>query len=136
MRGSFLHGGRYNIKEYFGVFYTSLSWNNARQEIAQYFPVPPMGGFVESTIDLRLGRVLDLTNSLLLRRARIARKDLTAPSYLATQAIGLRAWECGIEGIIAPSTVNSHERNMVVLLDNQHPLWRVGLTKLRRVTMA
>ena len=45
-----------------------------------------------------------------------------------TQEIGLRAWENGIEALLAPSAANPAERNLAVFLDNQHPLWRVELT--------
>ena len=55
MRGSFLHGARYNIRGYFGTLYTSLSKETARREMARYFTVAPRGGFVEASIRLRAG---------------------------------------------------------------------------------
>lgn len=130
MRGSFLHGARYNIRGYFGALYTSLSKQTARREIARYFTVPPIGGFVEASIDLRLNRVLDLTNRNVLRQARIAWKHLIQTPFFATQEIGLRAWENGLEALLAPSAADPAECNLAVLLDNQRPPWRVRLTRI------
>jgi RES domain-containing protein len=62
MRGSFLHGARYNIRGYFGTLYTSLSQDTARREMARYFTAPPRDGFVEASIRVRLNRVVDLTS--------------------------------------------------------------------------
>lgn len=127
MRGSFLHGARYNIRGYFGALYTSLSKDLARREIAQYFTVPPIDGFVEASIGLRLNRVVDLTNRTLLRKARIRWDELIQAGYSVTQEVGLRAWESEIEALLAPSAVNPSAQNLVVFLDNQHPLWRIQL---------
>ena len=127
MRGSFLHGARYNIRGYFGALYTSLSKETARREMARYFTVPPMDGFVEASIGLRLSRVADLSDRKLLRRATIAWGKLIETRYSITQEIGLRAWENGIEALLAPSAANPAERNLVVFLDNQRPPWRVEL---------
>ena len=128
MRGSFLHGARYNVRGYFGAMYTSLSKEIARREIAQYFTAPPIDGFVEASFRLRLNRVVDLTNRMLLRKARIKWDELIHAGYSVTQEVGLRAWESGIEGLLAPSAVNPSAHNLVVFLDNQRPLWLVQLT--------
>jgi hypothetical protein len=128
MRGSVLHGARYNIRGYFVALYTSLSKETARREMARYFTVPPIGGFVEASIGLKLSRVVDLTNRRLLRKARVAWEQLIETQFTVTQEIGLRAWEAGIEALLAPSVANPAESNLAVLLDNQSPLWRVELT--------
>jgi RES domain-containing protein len=132
MRGSFLHGARYNIRGYFGALYTSLSKATARREMARYYTVPPVAGFVEASIGLRLTRVVDLTNGELLRSARITREQLIETRFPITQEIGLRAWENGIEALLVPSAANPEESNLAVFLDNQHPLWRVELTHMTR----
>jgi RES domain-containing protein len=128
MRGSFLHGARYNIRGYFGTLYTSLSRETARREMARYFTVAPRDGFVAASILLRLSRVLDLTDKKLLRKAGIVAEQLIAARYSITQEIGQRAWENGIEALLAPSAAHPAERNLAVFLDNQHPLWEVALT--------
>jgi RES domain-containing protein len=132
MRGAFAHGARYNIRGVFGALYTSLSLETARQEIARYFTVPPMNGFIEASINLRLTRVADLTNRRLLRRAGIHHEDLIAPTFTVSQEVALRAWEAGIEGMLAPSAANFSESNLVVFLDNQHPPWTVKLVRTDR----
>ena len=132
MRGSYLHGARYNIRGYFGALYTSLSKETARREMARYFTVPPIGGFVEASIRLRLNRVVDLTNRKTLRSASIAWEQLIATRFPITQEIGLRAWESGIEAVFAPSAADPAERNLAVFLDNQHPRWRVELKNISR----
>jgi RES domain-containing protein len=128
MRGSFLHGARYNIRGYFGALYTSLSKETARREMARYFTAPPIGGFIEASIELRLSRVVDLTNRKLLHKARIEWEQLIEMRLPITQEIGLRAWESGIEALLAPSAAMQSGRNLAIFLDNQHPPWRVKLT--------
>jgi RES domain-containing protein len=130
MRGSLLHGARYNIRGYFGALYTSLSRETARREMARYFTVPPVGGFVEASIGLRLSRVVDLTDRKLLRQARTRWEHLLETRFTVTQEIGLRAWETGIEALLAPSAAHPTEQNLAVFLDNQRPLWRVELAKI------
>jgi len=127
MRGSWLHGARYNIRGYFGALYTSLAKETARREMARYFTVPPVDGFVEASIGLRLSRVLDLTNRKLLGRAGIVWEQLIETRFTVSQEIGLRAWENGIEAVLAPSAANPAERNLAVFLDNQHPVWKLEL---------
>lgn len=127
-RGSILHGARYNIRGYFGALYTSLSKETARREMARYFTVPPIGGFVEVSIGLKLSRLVDLTNRRLLRKAQVAWEQLIETQSIVTQEIGLRAWEAGIEALLVPSAANPAESNLAVLLDNQSPQWRVELT--------
>lgn len=130
MRGSYLHGARYNIRGYFGALYTSITADTARREAERYFTVPPKSGFVEASIELRLTRVVDLTKTALLRRVGIVRQRLTSSSYSVPQEIGLRAWENGIEGLLVPSAADRGKRNLTVFLDNQRPVWRVELRHL------
>jgi RES domain-containing protein len=112
------------------ALHTSLSKETARREMARYFTVPPIGGFVEASIDLQLNRVLDLTDRKLLRRVKITWNQLVQAGFYATQEIGLRAWEGGMEALLVPSAADPAERNLAVFLDNQRPQWRVHLTKV------
>jgi hypothetical protein len=96
-----------------------------------YYTVPPIGGFVEASIRLRLNRVVDLTNRGLLRKAGIGWKQLIDSRYIIPQEIGLRAWESGVEALLAPSAADPAENNLTVFLDNQRPVWRVELTSLK-----
>ncbi len=131
MRGSLLHGARYNIRGYFGALYTSLSPETAGREMARYFTVPPRGGFVEAAIALRLSRVVDLTDKTLLVEAGIAWEHLMGARHSITQEIGRRAWENGVEALRIPSAAEPAQHNLAVFLDNQRPPWDVALTGVR-----
>jgi RES domain-containing protein len=133
MRGALLHGARYNIRDYFGTLYTSLSPGTARREIARYFTVAPREGFLEAAIALHLRRVLDLTDKKVLRKAGIVWGQLIGARYSVTQEIGRRAWENGLEALLVPSAAHPAEPNLAVFLDNQRPLWQVGLTRISPV---
>lgn len=85
---------------------------------------------MEASILLRLSRVVDLTNMRFLRKAGIAWEQLIGARYSVTQEVGLRAWENGIEALLAPSAAHPTERNLAVFLDNQRPLWEVALTSI------
>lgn len=133
MRGALLYGARYNIRGYFGALYTSFSPETAQQEMARYFTVPPMGGFVQASIGLKLTRVADLTSRRLLRKGGIRWEQLVESRHIITQEVGLRAWETGMEALLVPSAADPAERNLAVFLDNQYPLWRVELTRVAGV---
>jgi RES domain-containing protein len=122
MRGAYLHGGRYNIREYFGALYTSLAPATARQEAARYYTVPPREGLVEAVIGLRLSRLIDLTSR---------GEELTSESYLMSQELGRRAWEDGVEALLVPSAAVAGAANLVLFLDNQEARWRVELRALK-----
>jgi len=129
MRGAFLHGARYNIRQYFGCLYTSLKLETARLEIERYFTVPPDCGFLQAAIELRLSRVVDLTDPQVLRKAGLRTADLTG-AHGPCQEIGLRAWESGIEALLVPSAAAPRCKNLAVFLDNQFPGWSLRLRKV------
>ncbi len=131
MRGSFLHGARYNLRSYFGALYTSLEIETARQEIARYFTAPTREGFVEAVIELRLSRVVDLTSRRLLQTIGLKPEDLTGNRYFISQEFGLRAWEAGVEALLVPSAAVLGAANLAVFLDNQRQRWRVSLRAIR-----
>jgi RES domain-containing protein len=118
----------------FGALYTSLNADTAR-EIARYFTVPPIGGFLQASIELRLTRVLDLTRPDGLARAGLHDNQLIEPRYSLTQEIGRHAWEDGFEGLVTPSAAIPGERNLAIFLDNQRPKWRIGLSGFAKVRL-
>jgi len=71
-----------------------------------------------------------------LRRAQIIWEQLIETRFSITQEIGLRAWETGIEALLAPSAANPAERNLAVFLDSQHPIWRVELKRITVIQIA
>jgi RES domain-containing protein len=85
---------------------------------------------VEASIALRLSRVLDLTDRRLLRKAGVSWDQLIGPRCSIAQEIGLRAWESGIEALLAPSAAHPADLNLAVFLDNQQPLWEVALASI------
>ena len=72
-----------------------------------------------------------MTNTRLLRKAGIEWGLLIGTRYAITQEIGLRAWESGIEALLAPSAAYPAERNLAVFLDNQRSGWEVALAEVR-----
>jgi len=130
MRGAWERGARYNVRNYFGALYTSLEVETARAEMRRYFTVEPDCGFVWAVVRLTLARVVDLTKKRPLPRFGVRSLDLVGEDYAACQELGLRAWETGIEGLLAPSVASRGGRNLVVFLDNQHPRWTIQLHAL------
>ena len=128
MRGSWLHGARYNLKNYFGALYTSLELTTAQAEVARYFTVPPDCGFVTAALTVELSQVVDLTDSKLLRKVRLASSRLIGDDYAACQELGWRAWEAGIEALLAPSAAVPKAKNLVLFLDYQRPSWSIKLS--------
>lgn len=87
MRGAIARGGRFNLRGYFGTLYASLEPVVAFREMKRYFTVPPDAGFVLASLTLRLSQVVDLSNPLLRRTARINLQDLTGEDYAPTTEI-------------------------------------------------
>lgn len=83
-----------------------------------------------ASIQLRLTRVVDLTNRRSLKRTGIRQEELISPTYAIPQEVGLRAWEAGIEALLVPSAAVSTDGNLVVFPDNQHLRWAVQLKRI------
>jgi RES domain-containing protein len=113
-------GGRFNFIGTFEVLYlscdphtcleeTTKSIQRPAHEVAQALPRTLVG------IEVRLSRVLDLTDASVRRRLGIRKKDLTAPNWeksqnvhkqeALTQQIGRLAREVGFEAILVPSSM-------------------------------
>lgn len=118
-KGSFIRGGRFNLKGTFEVLYLSCDLRTCIEEI---ITSAERDGFqVEETlprtavgIEVKLSRVLDLTDPAVRRRLGITKKNLTAPNWVKsqnagqeafTQQIGRLAREAGFEAILVPSAV-------------------------------
>jgi len=125
MRGSWLHGARYNHKNYFGAVYTSLELTTAQAEVGRYFTVPPDCGFVTASLTLDLSQVVDLTDSKRLRKI-----SLLGDNYAVCQEFGWRAWESGVEALLVPSAAVPTAKNLVLFLDYQRPFWSIKLNSI------
>ncbi len=116
-QGSFLHGGRWNAMGSFRAVYGSTSdvvaveESRANVEYAGIsFPVRTARLLV--TIELDLGKMLDLTNSETLRAVKLADAELRAEDWREmqdqgceslTQAVGRAAFDSGANGMLVPS---------------------------------
>src|SRR2546422_7164781 len=130
MRGSWLHGARYNLRNYFGALYTSLELTTARAEVRRYFTVPPDCGFVTAALSLQLSQVVDLTDEKLLRKVRLPSSNLINDDHAVCQEFGWRAWEGGVEALLVPSAAVAKAKNLVIFLDHQRPSWSIKLSAI------
>lgn len=135
MRGAFLFGGRYNLKEYFGSLYASLDKATPAAEIARVSGPAPDSRYLLASLRVRFSRTVDLTNRMALRLGHIPAESLTSDSYIATSELGLRAWEAGIEALLVPSAALPGGVNLVAFLDNQKPKWLVELVSLEELAL-
>lgn len=120
VRGSIIAGGRYNLKGTFGVLYLSTDIHTCIEEVtratqrrefevAEGLPRTVIG------IELKLARVLDLTDPKILRRIGIGQRVLKNVDWLhiqnsrgeeaITQTIARYARDAGFEGLLVPSAV-------------------------------
>lgn len=106
--GARLHGGRWNPPSSFPVIYTSLDTGTAVLEVTR---TAMRIGLLETdllprvlmTIRTKLGRVLDLSDPEVLRKAALTPSVLTDDDVRICQAIGDAANYLGFEAVLAPS---------------------------------
>ncbi|MGH7452287.1 MAG: RES family NAD+ phosphorylase [bacterium] len=129
-QGSINRGGRFNFKGAFEVLYLSCdlhtcfeeatkSWQRPGFEVAMTLPCTVVG------VEVKLSRVLDLTDGAVRRRLGITKANLIAPNWARTQRIdkleaftqqiGRLAREAGFEAILVPSAV-THGKNFDISL--------------------
>lgn len=125
--GAACFGGRWNPPGIRAI-YTSLDPVTAAKESYQEFA---RYGFRESEIrprvfagiKLKLNRLLDLTDPGIRRRLGFRLADLTQENWRAIQAGGEESWTQAIgrgaltaqfEGLIAPSAIDRHGKNVIV----------------------
>ena len=75
---------------------------------------PP--NYIVGKIQVKLGKVCDLTNPDLLRKLGLTRDQLTAVDLAETQALGDLIRDAGFEGIIVPSAAGDFN-NPVIFVD-------------------
>ena len=131
--GSVQTGGRYNFKGTFPVLYLSCdphtcveetlhSAQNTDIEIAARLPRTIVA------IEVRLNRVLDLTDATLRRRLNVTWRELVAPDWeilqnlhgqeAFTQRLGRLAREVGFQALLVPSAAQRGGKNLIVFVDN------------------
>lgn len=118
--GSLLGERRYNIRGVFGALYLSSTPALTRAERVRHAGGDPANLPPQSigAIQVKLTRVLDLTDPAVLKRLGAHVRDLTHPTdYSLTQKIAAAARAVGFEAILYPPVVASPGHNWAVFSD-------------------
>lgn len=125
--GSMKSGGRWNPLRSFPTVYLSCELDTAFKESfahLSYFGFEPHMALPRTfaAVQLRLHRILDLTDGNVLKSLRVSRRSLLKQDWrriqdggreALSQAIGRLAQELGYEGILAPSAAAQRGTNLV-----------------------
>jgi RES domain-containing protein len=106
-QGARINGGRWNPSDSFAVVYTALEPGTIDAEFGRLTRRTglPAQAFLPrriASIDVRLERVLDLTDTGTRRRLGVTLAQLTDDDWSRTQGIGQAAHFLGYEGVLAP----------------------------------
>lgn len=113
----FFHG-RYHLSGEGGILYTSLTKDVAIKEIERHASRSMLqGGMVIAEINIRLDKVLDLTQTSTLKTLGLSKNDLISSDYSITQAISIIARDAGFRGLIVPSATSAGDR-MIIFENN------------------
>jgi RES domain-containing protein len=115
-------GGRFNPSGEFGALYVSLDRETVRRELIRRAErtgvrLSDLVSRALLTLRIRLGKVLDLTNSATRRRWSISLEDLRGEDQEVCHAVARRARRMGYEAIRYPSATGAGE-NLAILLDS------------------
>jgi RES domain-containing protein len=118
IKGSLLSGGRWNPSNEFGAIYTSLTNETVHGEIERYckrrgLNVTDMPTMDIANIMVKLHKVLDLTDSGVLKQLGLTREKLIGEKWEMTQEIAQIVFKLGFEAILAPSAA-SHGVNLII----------------------
>lgn len=121
--GSWMIGGRYNLKNKFEVLYMAPKPKIALEEVVKRYPfrLPPQ---VIVTIDVTVQKILDMEDQYALDMLGIDATRLLSPWYYPsnqesyTQILGRLIYESGrFEGIRYPSAVAKQKWNLAIFPD-------------------
>lgn len=122
--GSLKAGGRFNPPSEFGALYTSLDAATATKEVARGLtqrgvdPTQfPSGAWWIYELEVKIEKVLDLTDSAVLQKAGTQREALTGGEVHATREIAAEARRRSYEALLVPSAAAPESKNLVVFLD-------------------
>ncbi len=124
--GALLNCGRYNVVGCAALYLASSPTLAVCEhlQLAETFEAKRFPPRLLVSVDVDLGRVLDLTDDATLLRLGVTREGLLGPysnnpeAPSITQTIAMRARKNGIEAILAPSALVPTEHNLVVFRDN------------------
>lgn len=116
--GNRFYSGRYHLTGEGGILYTSLSKDTAVKEIERHASGAMfLEKLVIAKINIRLDKVLDLTEPSTLVILGLSIGDLISSDYSITHAISIKARQSGFRGLIVPSTVRSGN-NLIIFENN------------------
>ncbi len=101
-----------------GAVYAGVTAETAKAEISHY---GTMDGKVLISKEIKLNKVLDLTNNKILKSLNLTKEDITSDSYDITQRLGTWARDNGYDGIIAPSARDKKGTNVIILQNKKAP---------------
>lgn len=129
--GAKIHGGRWNPPELFCAVYGTLDPYAALAETVGTFgsyaiPYEQRLPLVLVAIDVKLQRVLDLTDGKIRRHLGVSQERMLEADWQTaqarngeglTQAIGRLAWEAKLEALLVASARFKKEKNLVIFPD-------------------
>lgn len=141
--GSQRAGGRWNPIRSFRAVYVSLDLETGfRESFAHlsYYGFAPHTALprVFVAIELKMTRLLDLTDTKILQQLRLSRRALLKEDWrkmqdsgqvALTQCLGQLAWETGYEGLVALSAASRRGRNLIFFPDRLLPGSQVDILK-------
>src|SRR3989304_7567149 len=126
--------GRYHLSGEGGILYTSLTKEIALKEIERHATRSMLQGkLVMTEINVRLDKVLDLTQASTLKILGLSKNDLISSDYSITQAISMIAREAGLRGLIVPSTT-SGGTNLIIFENNLGKGCLIGIDDIRELS--
>jgi RES domain-containing protein len=113
--GSLLYPGRYNSGE-FPVLYTADSREVCEAELARKTEIKTKLIYKIAKLNVKLRKVLDLTNGKNLKALNIQEDNLIGSSWHFTQRIASLAYQKGYEALLVPSATG--KGNNIILFPN------------------
>jgi RES domain-containing protein len=145
--GSLITGGRYNLKGAFEVLYLALDVHTCTEEVTRSMQVSEFvvaDSLPRTTIaiEVKLSRVLDLTDSRILRELGVSAAVLAGTDWkniqnnhgreAITQEIGRYAREAGFEALLVPSSV-WNGKNLDIFPDKLQPTSNLSSVNIDRL---
>lgn len=110
--------GRYHIVGETGILYASMERDVAIRELGRHASRAHLqGALAAGKINVRLQKVLDLTQAAVRAKLGLSIEDLVSRDCSITQAISLQARKAGFQGLLVPSAAGGGV-NLIVFENN------------------
>lgn len=138
LAGSRRVGGRFNPAGEFGAIYLSLDLETAVAELVRRadrtgVELDQLLPRVLLTIDVRLQKILDLTDTEVRDNWGVTKEDLASDDHRLCRDVGRAARRAGYEAILFPSAARESGRNLAVFLDRLTPRSRLDIVEIREL---